>query len=563
MSRSRLLGLLLAGSAASLLLVVGVALAVLPPGGTFIDDNGSTHEGNIEAIAAEGITLGCNPPANDRYCPTNPVTRGQMAAFLNRAFNFPPSDVDYFTDDNGTTFEDDINAIARAGITLGCNPPSNDHFCPAGVVNREQMAAFLNRTFKYPAATIDYFIDDNTSIFEPDINAIAKAGVTLGCNPPNNSKYCPSGIVRRDQMASFLARAMDLAPIITPPPTTVPVGDTTLGLEAVAEGFERPVFFASSGGRGYVVDQPGRVWALVDGGDPVVVLDIRDRVSFSGERGLLGLAFHPDHAGVLYVNYTRSDGATVVSEFAVGGDPSVADPSSERVVLVVAQPAGNHNGGMIAFGPRGDLWIGMGDGGGSNDRFGNGQRGDTLLGAMLRIRVGPDVDPYGVVEGLGFAASEVWAVGLRNPWRFSFDGDQIWIGDVGQGAVEEIDSASTEDRGLNFGWPIYEGSDCLEGPCDSGGLTFPVFEYRHDEGCSVTGGYVYRGAAIPQLDGHYFFSDWCSGFVRSIAPDGVVHDWTGGTGTVPQVSSFGRDDAGEVYVVSAAGTIYRIVEGPR
>jgi hypothetical protein len=208
--------------AASLLLVVGVALAILPPGGTFVDDNGNVHEGNIEAIAAEGITLGCNPPTNDRYCPTNAVTRGQMAAFLNRAFEFPASDVDYFTDDDGTTFENDINAIAKAGITNGCNPPANDHFCPSGEVNRGQMAAFLNRTFRYPEATIDYFTDDNTSIFEADINAIAKAGITLGCNPPDNDKYCPSGIVRRDQMASFLARAMDLTPIVPPPPTTVP-----------------------------------------------------------------------------------------------------------------------------------------------------------------------------------------------------------------------------------------------------------------------------------------------------------------------------------------------------
>jgi hypothetical protein len=337
-------------------------------------------------------------------------------------------------------------------------------------------------------------------------------------------------------------------------------------LEAVAEGFEQPIFFTSSRGRHYVVDQPGRVWALVDGGDPVAVLDIRDRVSFSGEQGLLGLAFHPEHADILYVNYTKRDGATVVSEFTMNDDPPAADPASERLVLDVPQPAGNHNGGMIAFGPQGDLWIAMGDGGASNDKFGNGQRDDTLLAAMLRIRVGPDVIPYAVVDDMGFAAPEIWAIGLRNPWRFSFDGDQIWIGDVGQGDVEEIDSESTEDRELNFGWPIYEGTDCFAGPCDgvdeSGRvITDPVHEYRHDEGCSVTGGYVYRGSAIPQLDGHYFFSDWCSGFVRSIAPDGSVHDWTEGTGTVAQVSSFGRDEAGEVYVVSAAGTIYRIVEG--
>ena len=176
--------------------------------------------------------------------------------------------------------------------------------------------------------------------------------------------------------------------------TTLPIGETTLALEVVADGFERPVFYTSFLGRGYVVDQPGRIWALAEGSDPAVVLDIRDRVSFSGEQGLLGLAFHPEHEGVLYVNYTRRDGTTVVSEFTMGGGSLVVDPASERVVLEIPQPAGNHNGGMIAFGPQGDLWIGMGDGGASNDRFGNGQRGDTLLGAMLRIRVGPGIDPY-------------------------------------------------------------------------------------------------------------------------------------------------------------------------
>ena len=343
--------------------------------------------------------------------------------------------------------------------------------------------------------------------------------------------------------------------------TSIPIGETTLALEAVAEGFEQPVFFTSSRGRDYVVDQPGRLWVLVDGGDPAVVLDIRDRVSFGGEQGLLGLAFHPEQAELLYVNYTRSDGTTVVSEFTMDGEPPIADPATERVILEIPQPAGNHNGGMIAFGPEGDLWIGTGDGGASDDKFGNGQRDDTLLGAMLRIQVGPGVVPYAVVDGLGFAAPEIWAIGLRNPWRFSFDGEQIWIGDVGQGDVEEIDLASAGDRRVNFGWPIYEGTDCFAGPCDSDGLANPVYEYRHDEGCSVTGGYVYRGSAIPQLDGHYFFSDWCSGFVRSIAPDGVVYDWSEGIGALSQVSSFGRDEAGEVYVVSAAGTIYRIVEG--
>ncbi len=349
------------------------------------------------------------------------------------------------------------------------------------------------------------------------------------------------------------------------PQTMLSSDGTVLRLETVAEGFEQPVFFTTAGGSGFVVDQPGVIWIVTQGDDPAVFLDLRKRVKFKGEQGLLGLAFHPDHPDRFYVNYTGKNNATVVSEFTINEDFRSADPDSERVILEVHQPAKNHNGGMIAFGPEGDLWIGMGDGGASNDKYGNGQNEDTLLGSMLRIVVGPEIEAYETIGTGDFVAPEIWAIGLRNPWRFSFDGDTMWIADVGQGDVEEIDRVNTADVGLNLGWPLYEGTDCFAGPCDGADasgrmLTVPVHEYRHDEGCSITGGYVYRGDAIPQLDGHYFFSDWCSGFIRSIAPDGSVHDWTDGTGTVAAVSSFGRDDVGEVYVVSGAGTVYRIAE---
>ncbi|MFB3098472.1 MAG: sorbosone dehydrogenase family protein, partial [Acidimicrobiia bacterium] len=216
----------------------------------------------------------------------------------------------------------------------------------------------------------------------------------------------------------------------------------------MASGFTQPVLAIASGGRLFVVDQPGQIW-VIDEGDPEVFLDIRDRVLFRGERGLLSLAFHPEHDDLLYVNYTGDSGSTIVAEyrFAVDG----ADPTSARTVLRVDQPASNHNGGLLAFGPEGKLWIGMGDGGGSDDRFGQAQRGDTLLGAMLRIEVGPEVTPYGVAGDYGFAAVEVWAIGLRNPWRYAFDGRDLWIADVGQNAVEEINRVSVDDRGLNFG----------------------------------------------------------------------------------------------------------------
>jgi glucose/arabinose dehydrogenase len=341
--------------------------------------------------------------------------------------------------------------------------------------------------------------------------------------------------------------------------TTAAVADTRLDLEPVAEGFTQPVFALAFDGRLYVVEQPGTIW-VIDGGDARMFLDIRDAVAYGGERGLLGLAFHPAH-DLFYVDYIGLDGATHIAEY--GFDDTGADSDSARELLRIPQPARNHNGGMIAFGPDGDLWIGMGDGGGSDDRYGNGQRGDTLLGAMLRIEVGPEVTPYGVAEDYGFEAAEVWAIGLRNPWRFAFDGRDLWIADVGQNAREEVDRVSVDDRLLNFGWPLHEGFSCYRGGsrCDAPDLTPPVYEYRHAEGCSITGGYVYRGRALPQLTGHYFFSDFCSGFIRSIAPSGEVFDWTEQTGSLSDVTSFGVDVDGELLVVSGSGTIYRLVEG--
>jgi glucose/arabinose dehydrogenase len=346
--------------------------------------------------------------------------------------------------------------------------------------------------------------------------------------------------------------------------TTVPLGELSLALEVVAEGFEQPVFATAIPGdtRLFVVGQPGLIW-VIDRGAPEVFLDIRDQVRFGGEMGLLGLAFHPDYAanGLFYVDYVDTETGTRISEFSVG-DSGIADRGSERVVLRVPQPATNHNGGMIGFGPDGVLWIGMGDGGGADDQYGNGQRGDTLLASMLRIEVGPGApDPYGIPDGNDFEAPEVWAIGLRNPWRWDFDGDVLWIGDVGQGNIEEINRVDTSVVGLNFGWSLFEGTSCFRGDCDAAGLVRPVHEYGHDQGCSITGGFVYRGADIPELDGHYFFSDWCTGFLRSITPGGDVIDWTDDVGIQAQVSSFGVDGRGELYLVSATGTVWRLVRG--
>ena len=213
----RLVGPVLAGLLVGALLPgVAAASSDLPPGGTFVDDDRSVHEGNIEAIAARDVTRGCDPPSNTHFCPVASVTRGEMAAFLRRALELDASPQDHFGDDDGTTFEADINALAHAGITKGCNPPDNDQFCPGGQVTRGEMAAFLKRAFRYGSASTDHFEDDDGHLFEADINAIAGAGVTKGCNPPANDRYCPDAVVARGEMASFLARGLEWTPVELP-----------------------------------------------------------------------------------------------------------------------------------------------------------------------------------------------------------------------------------------------------------------------------------------------------------------------------------------------------------
>ncbi len=368
------------------------------------------------------------------------------------------------------------------------------------------------------------------------------------------------------------------SPNTTLPPTTtttiplVPLDELELTWTPVASGFDQPVLVATAPGdpRLHVLDQSGVIWVL-DGDTPVRFLDIRDEVTFRGERGLLGLAFHPDYESNdrFFVNYINNSGDTVVAEYT-RSSAEAADPSSERVILLVDQPASNHNGGMIDFGPDGFLWIGFGDGGGANDRYRQGQRADTLLGAMVRIDVDGG-DPYAVPADNPFVddsegAPEVWAIGVRNPWRWSFDGNRIYIGDVGQNEREEISIADVGAAGLNYGWPIMEATACFQrSGCDQTGLVLPVIEYRHSEGCSVTGGYVYRGSEIPELDGHYFYGDYCRGWVRSALIDetGTVIDaieWSPPQ-TLPSLTSFGVDSAGELYATTVNGTVWRLDRG--
>jgi len=351
-----------------------------------------------------------------------------------------------------------------------------------------------------------------------------------------------------------------------------------LALEEVATGLDSPInITVTPDGWLLVNERGGRVIAVdPESGSTEVALDITDRVLGQDEQGLLGLALHPDWPDDprAYVHYSsrEGDGDTVLSEFRVTDDPLPPrlDPTTERVLLTLDQPYPNHNGGQLAFGPDGFLYMGLGDGGSGGDPHGNGQNPDVLLGKILRIDVDGD-EPYAIPPGNPFAdgggAPEAFLIGLRNPWRFSFDRDTglLWIGDVGQESAEEIDRVDPEaDAGANLGWNVMEASLCYaEENCSADGLTLPVVEYGHDLGCSVTGGYVYRGEAIPDLQGWYLFSDFCAGTLFGVPSDaeGVI----GPRSLLDpgfSVSTFGEGPDGELYVADiGGGSIYRIVAG--
>jgi glucose/arabinose dehydrogenase len=318
-------------------------------------------------------------------------------------------------------------------------------------------------------------------------------------------------------------------------------------------------------GRLFIVEQSGRILVLQDGvllSTPF--LDIVDAVGSRGnEQGLLGLAFHPKYSenGLFYVNYTDNNGDTVIARFHVSGDPNVADAATETWVLTVDQPFANHNGGVLAFGPDGYLYAGLGDGGSGGDPFGNAQNTATVLGKILRLDVDAG-DPYSIPPDNPFG-NEVWAYGLRNPWRFSFDRSthDLYIGDVGQNQWEEIDFLPAGSAGgANFGWNIMEGDQPYKGG-DQTRLIPPVATYGHATspgGCAVTGGYVYRGQALPEWQGIYLYGDDCTGIIW-----GLIHNEAGWQSQVMfesgfNVSSFGQDEAGELYVADLQGSIYRL-----
>jgi glucose/arabinose dehydrogenase len=377
-------------------------------------------------------------------------------------------------------------------------------------------------------------------------------------------------------VAGLLLASTVATPAAAFDPTTV---DITL--TPVISGLSQPVFVTHAGdgtGRLFIVEKGGRIRVWKNGSLlPTPFLDLSSKVSKGGEQGLLGLAFHPSFElnRKFYVNFTTTTGATAINEYrASATNPDVTQAGSGRRLLTIGQPYANHNGGMIAFDKAGWLFIGMGDGGSAGDPGNRAQNLDTLLGKMLRIGVNgktgskqyhiPSTNPYVGKAG----RDEIWSRGFRNPWRFSFDRltGNLWIGDVGQGSWEEIQRAPTSTklgRGLNFGWRVMEGRHCYSPKtgCNTSGKIKPTVEYSHSLGCSVTGGYVYRGSASPGLHDGYFYGDYCSGRIWAVS-SWAPYPATGTQmlDTSLNISSFGEDEAGELYVVDLGGDIYRIDE---
>ena len=371
--------------------------------------------------------------------------------------------------------------------------------------------------------------------------------------------------------ASTVARK-DAAAVV-PTVQLVPLASGLTGITAITNAGDGRLFVTLQGGQIVIWDGTQIL--------PTPFLDVSTKIICCGEQGLLSTAFHPSYAtnGFFFVNYTDETGQTVVARYQVSSDPNVADPFSGVVLLTIAQPFANHNGGQLQFGPDGDLYIGMGDGGSANDPLCNAQTNDTLLGKMLRIDVDQNVDHspyYGIPIDNPYVSTtgplEAWAYGLRNPWRFSFDrltGD-LFIGDVGQGAREEIDyQPVTSGGGQNYGWKIMEGTLCGGGGnagctspvavCGDPSYTLPVLEYDHDDGrCSITGGYVYRGSLIPDLVGLYLYGDFCSGQIWAASLQSGTWSSTLLEINLPDLTTFGEDSIGELYAGTSDGALYLI-----
>jgi hypothetical protein len=347
-------------------------------------------------------------------------------------------------------------------------------------------------------------------------------------------------------------------------------------IEPVGSGLKRPVYVTAPRGdaRLFVVEQAGVIRVVKDGVVlPQPFLDIQSIVHSDAEQGLLSMAFHPAYQtnGYFFVYFLDRAKHVRIERFRVSGNPDVADPESRRTILSIHKPGWEHNGGLVKFGPDGMLYIGTGDGGNLPRLWRNAQDTRSLLGKMLRIDVNNEAG-YRIPAGNAFppggsARPEIWAVGLRNPWRYAFDRQDglLYIADVGQGLWEEVHVVPANRGAVNYGWSVMEGNHCYAATsCNRSGLDVPALEYGHGEGCSVTGGFVYRGAAIPGIRGLYFYSDYCAGFLKSFryANGAATEQRTWNVGSLGAVLSFGEDAAGELYILSGNGTVYRMASAP-
>jgi glucose/arabinose dehydrogenase len=409
--------------------------------------------------------------------------------------------------------------------------------------------------------------------------AVVLASVGSGCHKPPAREIPPAPTAPAIGSAGSAAHAPAITPPIANDPKLyqVPPGVVgSIGLEEIVRGLPRPVLITHPphDTRLFVVLQRGKIVMLDKASSGPVPMVASDRPFFTigglsdgNEQGLLGLAFHPQFAsnGRLYVDYTTEDKATHIVEYKVmAGDPNRVDPSTARELVRIEHPYSNHNGGNLMFGPDGKLYAGMGDGGSANDPHRNGQNPKALLAKIMRF----DVDAAN-------PQPEIVHIGVRNPWRFWFDaksGD-LYIGDVGQNLWENVYVVANDGARHNFGWNVVEGNHCFDADtgagaasCDRTGFTAPVADYGHDQGCSVTGGVTYRGRALPVLDGRYFYADYCTGLLRSFmwTGTGIADHWDwkpalDKRGVLQQISSFGTDADGEVYIVELTGSIYKLV----
>jgi glucose/arabinose dehydrogenase len=402
-------------------------------------------------------------------------------------------------------------------------------------------------------------------------SAIVLEPTTAAANSAVVPTSAPAAEAQPPQAPSAAAAAGSNAPA-----SAEPTG--AIQLKKLIDNLDAPIFLTHAGdasGRMFVVEKKGKIVILRDGA-PVEppFLDISNLITSSGsEQGLLGLAFHPDYVntGRFFVYYTARNGDNTLARYQVSDNPDLADPASATVLFAQPDFAPNHNGGMLAFGPDGYLYVGLGDGGGGGDPQSNGQKRSTLLGKLLRLDISGD-EPYAIPadnpwpNGGDEARPEIWAYGLRNPWRFSFDrstGD-LYIADVGQNAYEEIDfQPAGASGGPNYGWSTREGAHCFRAnECQSNDMIDPIAEYDHDQGCSVTGGYVYRGAAFTSLQGLYIFGDYCSGIIWSLQRDAAgAWELRKILESHLSISSFGEDEAGELYLVDLGGDIYQVTAG--